>query len=61
MNGKSQKESEELVLTTNCASSFHDEMDALFGNEEKYLLPPCTCREAYEAMRLFNECYKTIK
>jgi len=60
-SGKSQKETEEVVVTDDCSSSFHDELDALFGNARKYSIPPCTAFDALNTMKFYDECLKVIR
>jgi len=59
--GKSQSQSEEFVLTTDCSESFHDEMDALLGRQKDYVLQPCSAEEALKDMLLYQECLETIQ
>jgi predicted dehydrogenase len=55
-SGLKQRETEELVISSDCLNSFHDEMDALlFGNKEKYLLSPCNLEEALNVMELYSK------
>jgi len=61
VNGKTQKESEELISVSDCKNSFHDELDALFNNENKYLLPPCRAYEALETMKLYDQCLRVVE
>jgi predicted dehydrogenase len=55
-SGVSQAESEELVLETNGDEVFADEMDALLFGAATNPLPPCSSREALEAMELLEQC-----
>jgi predicted dehydrogenase len=58
---KRQKETEELVLTSDCSNSFYYELDALLNNNsDKYTLYPCSAYEAVECMKLYNKCMKVI-
>jgi predicted dehydrogenase len=58
---KTQRESEELVLTSDCSNSFHDELDALLnGNYNKYVLYPCCAYEALKAMKLYDRCLRIL-
>ena len=60
LSGKSQKESEELVLETNGNDVFAKEIDALLFPSEKLLLKPCSAQEALLNMNLLEDCLKTL-
>jgi predicted dehydrogenase len=61
-NGKSQKESEELVVTSDCKDSFKNELEfILFGQKTLFSLSPCSVDEAMQTMELYNECMKVIE
>ena len=61
LDGKTQKESEKLVATSDCDNSFHDELDALLSGKNKYLLYPCSAYEALDTMELYEKCLEVIK
>jgi predicted dehydrogenase len=51
-----QEASEELVNVSECDDSFLDELRALFSEEPKPGLAPCSATEALEVMRLYEAC-----
>ena len=53
-NGKSQKDSEELVIADDCSNSFYDEMRSLLNQ----VGDNCTAYEGLRNMKLYNECLK---
>ncbi len=56
-NAKNQEESEEQVSTTDCQSSFADEMCALFyGKNGEKPLKPCSGDEGLQVMRTYQAC-----
>jgi predicted dehydrogenase len=59
-SGKSQAESEELVLESNGEEVFADEMDSLFFGACKNPLPACSAGEALAVMALLEECRAMI-
>jgi predicted dehydrogenase len=61
MNSESQKKSEEVQCKTDCETSFSNELDAILGYEDNYLLPPCDAINALKTMALYDECLKVIK
>jgi len=60
MNSESQKDSEEIICKTDCNTSFYDELNSLFGNEDDYLLPPCSSTEALRTMALYEKCLEVL-
>jgi predicted dehydrogenase len=56
-NAENQEASEEQVSTTDCQSSFVDEMTALFYPETTgALLRPCSANEGLQVMRTYQAC-----
>ena len=58
-SGKSQKESEELVLTTDCSNSFYKELDSILFGTKHYAFP-CSDMEALSVMALYEKCKEVI-
>lgn len=58
-SGKSQKESEEFVLNTDCSDSFYKELDTILFGTKRYM-SPCSDSEAMYVMKLYEECKKVI-
>ena len=61
LSGKSQSESEELVLKTNGEEVFADELDALFFGQSKYGVTPCNSKDGLKIMELYDNCIKNLK
>lgn len=61
LHAKSQKESEEHVLTSNGDDVFRDELDSLLQpHRQNYLLPPCSSHEALTVMSTYDECLRLL-
>lgn len=58
--GKSQAESEEQVLSTDCRDSFRQELRALLGPAGGTALAPCCGEEALAGMRLYQACLDAL-
>ena len=62
MKGKSQKDSEKVILTSANDDSFTKEIDALlFGNRSPKVVKPCSGKEALKIMKLLDNCRKFLK
>jgi predicted dehydrogenase len=57
---KSQADSEELVLTSDCADSFTLELEAHLRRNPPRVLSPATAQDALEGMRLYDECLSVV-
>lgn len=58
---KTQADSEEQVLTSDCNDSFLDEMHYLFSQDHlTYLLPACSANETLNVMGIYDACLQVI-
>lgn len=61
LDGKSQKDSEALVLETDCSDSFTKELDAILFSNTEDVIYPCTGLQAVENMKIMEDCYSMIR
>lgn len=60
LQGKTQKESEELILETSGNNVFVDEIDALLFSTTKPGIRPCSAKEALINMELYENCLNIL-
>ena len=61
LSGKSQHDSEDLIVTTDGIDVFADELDALFFNNTRYGVSPCNSIEALYNMKLWESTMENLK
>jgi hypothetical protein len=58
-NGRSQAESEEVVVDSDATESFQDELAAILGSASEGP-PPCSATSAVQVMELYERCRTTL-
>jgi hypothetical protein len=59
-SGKTQRESEKVILEDDCKYSFRDELYCLFNDRFEPLLFPCNTEGAIKTMQFYDRCQGVI-
>jgi predicted dehydrogenase len=60
LSGRSQRETEEIIVETDGDNVFESEIESLFYGDNQDLIRPCTGKEALASMKVLEDCRKYL-